>query len=120
MLADVNEVQLETHPWYGIPFSVTVVIVNDRGTLYVPSLYDEAMDFPGTKYWNKVVERNPGVRLRVGTSLYEMSIHPVVDDAGFAAALAAFGRKSSFWQDKIDAGETPRQFALLRLEPAAN
>ncbi len=116
MLADFNEVQLETHPWYGIPFSVTVVIVNDRGVLYVPSIYAAALPFPGTKYWNKVVERNPLVRLRVGTSLYEMSIRPVLDAAEDETALAAFGRNSSFWQEKIDAGEIPRKFALLRLE----
>ena len=33
---EVGEVTLETRPWYGIPFSVTVVVVSHEGLIYVP------------------------------------------------------------------------------------
>jgi len=113
----IAEVHIETHPWYGIPFSVTTVITEDGGNPYLPSLYSEAMEFPGSKYWNKVVAADPGVRLRVKNSLYEMAIYPVTDPAEFQRAFAALGSKYPFWADKMRASEAPHKFALLRLQP---
>ena len=112
----VAEAHLETYPWYGVPFSVTTVITEDGGSPYLPSLYTDVMPFPGSKYWNKVVARDPEVRLRVNGSLYEMKIYPVTDPAEFDRAFAALGRKYPFWADKVRAKETQRKFALLRLQ----
>ena len=47
-IADHPEIFVETRPWYGIPFSVTTVIGTRNGRLYVPSIYDEELPFPGT------------------------------------------------------------------------
>lgn len=113
----IAEVHLETRPWYGIPFSVTTVVTEDSGNPYLPSLYSGAMEFPGSKYWNKVVAANPRVRLRVNNTLYEMAIYPVTDPAEFQRAFAALGKKYPFWAAKVAANETPYQFALLRLQP---
>ena len=112
---EVNEITLETRPWYGIPFSVTAVIAAHDGHLYVPSLYDSPQAFPGTKYWNKVVAKDPNVRLRVGDAIYRMTIAPVSDEQEFQAVFAAFGEKFPFWKEQIsNDGRAPR-FALLRL-----
>ena len=113
----IAEVHVETHPWYGIPFSVTTVIAEDGGNPYLPSLYTAAMEFPGSKYWNKVVAADPRVRLRVNDSIYEMTIYPVTDPAEFYRAFAALGAKYPFWAQKLETDEAPYKFALLRLQP---
>lgn len=111
----LTEVVLETRPWYGIPFSVTTVIVRHDGHLYIPSLYDTPQAFPGTKYWNQVVANRPQVRLRADGSLYELRIDPVLDQAEFEAVFTALGRKFPFWREQIEMdGRLPR-FALLKL-----
>ncbi|MFK7912493.1 MAG: hypothetical protein AB8B93_01150 [Pseudomonadales bacterium] len=115
LLASEQEVHLETRPWFGIPFSVTTVIAHDNGRLYVPSLYGAVVPFPGSKYWNKVIQRDPEVRLRVGGKLYAMSATPILDPLEFERAFAALGRKYPFWQAKVEANDSQRQFALIRL-----
>ena len=114
---EVDEITLETQPWYGIPFSVTAVVVSHNGAIYVPSLYDSPQTFPGTKYWNKVVARNSDVRLRVGEDIFELAAAPVIDDEEFQAVFDALGRKFPFWREQIELdGRLPR-FALIRLSP---
>lgn len=113
-----TEVHLETYPWYGVPFSVTTVIaVGADGVAYVPSLYGDVMEFPGTKFWNKAVQANPNVRLRADGKLYELAIYPITDSAEFARAFAALGSKYPFWAEKLAQNDTPYTFALLRLAP---
>ena len=116
--ADYAEVALETRPWYGIPFSVTVVVGESGGRLFVPSLYETEAEFPGTKYWNKVVARNPNVRLRVGERLFELAVHPIRDEAQFQFAQAALAAKYPSWGDRTDTAR-PRKYALLELKPRA-
>lgn len=114
---DVDEITLETLPWYGIPFSVTAVVVSYDGAIYVPSLYDSPQPFPGTKYWNKVVAENSDVRLRVGENIYELAAAPVLDEQEFQAVFEALGRKFPYWREQIALdGRLPR-FALIRLSP---
>ena len=114
---DVAEITLETLPWYGIPFSVTAVIVSYSGAMYVPSLYDSPQAFPGTKYWNKVVSANSDVRLRVGENIYELTAAPVLDDQEFQAVFDALGAKFPYWREQIALdGRLPR-FALIKLSP---
>ncbi len=52
---EFNEIFVQTNPWYGIPFSVTVVVASTGNKVYVPSIYAEPADFPGSKYWNNVI-----------------------------------------------------------------
>lgn len=109
------EVHLETYPWWGVPFSVTTVIARDGQDLFVPSLYEKQADFPGTKFWNTVVQSNPNVRLRVGTDLYELQIAPIQEPAEFERAFQALGRKYPFWAERVAANDTRGRFALLKL-----
>ncbi len=101
----------------GIPFSVTVVVARDGDRIYVPSLYDSAQPFPGSKYWNHVVAENPNVRLRVDETLYPLTISPVTDAAEFRDAFTALGRKYPFWREQMTLDDSQPRFALLRLRP---
>lgn len=111
-----GEVHLETYPWYGVPFSVTTVIAEDNGALFIPSLYSEKLAFPGDKFWNKVVQADPRVRLRVAGKLYELEIHPVADSAKFDQGLMALANKYPFWQKKQAEQSDQREYVLLQLK----
>lgn len=116
-IAGAGEVHLQTHPWFGIPFSVTTVIAEQDGLLVIPSLYESQMSFPGTKFWNKVVDANPAVRLRVDGKLYDMNIAPIEDPAVFAQGFAALAAKYPFWAGKVEEARSAPRFALLKLQP---
>jgi len=109
------EVHLETYPWFGIPFSVTTVIASDGPVAYVPSIYASQTTFPGTKYWNKVVQADPRVRLRVNGKLYETQITPITDPAEFDRAFLTLASKYPFWQTALEDREKRPHMALLRL-----
>ena len=117
-LALAPEVHLQTHPWYGIPFSVTTVIAHRDGRLYVPSLYESAQPFPGSKYWNAVVARNPQLKLRVDGKLYDFEIYPISEQDEFDRAFAALGQKYPFWAQQVAVRQSEAKYALLRLEPS--
>lgn len=112
-----GEVHLETRPWYGVPFSVTTVIAEDEGSLFVPSIYSEPAEFPGDKFWNKVVASDPRVRLRVAGKLYTLAIYPVADTAGFNQGLQALANKYPFWAKKLAEQPKDRDYVLLQLKP---
>ena len=112
-----GEVHLETYPWYGIPFSVTTVIAEDKGALFIPSIYSEVLEFPGNKFWNKVVASDPRVRLRVAGKLYTLAIYPITDGARFDQGLQALAKKYPFWAKKLDEQPVEREFVLLQLKP---
>ena len=111
-----REVFIETRPWYGVPFSVTTVIAEAQGNVYVPSIYDQPADFPGSKYWNSIIADNPDVRVKVGDRLYEMSARPAADSDESAAGLAALAAKYDFW-GSVQAGESDTAFVIIRLHP---
>ena len=112
----VQEVHLQTMPWFGMPFSVTVVMANIDGDLYVPSIYAEAAQFPGTKFWNTVVEANPNVHLRVGESIYAMQIQQVTSPAEFDRGFLALANKYPFWAQALTDPDKRPHFVLLRLD----
>ncbi len=117
MVDTVGEVQVETHPWWGIPYSVTVVIARDGEDLYTPSIYSKPGEFPGTKLWNRIIADNPNVRLRIGKRLYELRLEPVQSEAEHARGLAALARKYPFWQEVEEDPARLPGFAILRYAP---
>jgi hypothetical protein len=112
------EVNLETHPWYGVPFSVTVVAATTGQKLFVPSIYSKPAEFPGGKYWNGIIEKNPAVRIRIGAKLYPRSAHLITDANEFEEAFAALAAKYDFWRAVKDGPIEERPpFVLIRLDP---
>ena len=117
IIDDVAEVHVETHPWWGIPLSVTVVIGRDGEQLYSPSIYAEPAEFPGTKFWNSIIQDNPEVRLRVGERIYNMRLEPVQDAQEFDRGFAALASKYPFWQKAVEDPSQRPPMAILRYTP---
>lgn len=116
---DQMEVFIETRPWYGIPFSVTTVIAEADGRVYVPSIYEEPAEFPGSKYWNGIIADNPAIQLKVGGKLYPFNALPAADDAEFTHGLSALAAKYDFWRS-VENGEADIAFTIIRLHPRAD
>jgi squalene-hopene/tetraprenyl-beta-curcumene cyclase len=70
---DIEELFIETRPWYGVSHSTTIWCVTLDGTLYIGSYGDEK------KTWEKNVARNPEARLAIEGRLYEVTVAPVSD-----------------------------------------
>ena len=109
------EVFLETHPWYGVPFSVTVVTATTGDKLFVPSIYSEPADFPGGKYWNGIIETNPEVLIKIGDKRYPRSAHLITDTAEFEIAFGALAGKYDYWRDVKNGDKTRPPFVLIEL-----
>jgi hypothetical protein len=114
----VPEIFVETHTWYGIPHSVTVVGVGIGDRLYVPSVYRERGEFPTERRWNQNVVRDPRVRVEIDDRLYERKAVLVTDPAEWQAVFDAFAAKSPFWADMAKQPEDQRpKLYFLRMEP---
>ena len=82
-----NGTELETRTWYGIPHSVTVLLVPRGEELYLMSsaqTFRLNREFPYGKAWWRNVERDPRVRLKIGGKIYEMTVALVRDRAEVA------------------------------------
>ncbi|MGD8416718.1 MAG: hypothetical protein PVH91_06640 [Pseudomonadales bacterium] len=116
-VADYPEIFVETHPWYGIPFSVTTVIGIRNGKLYVPSIYSRELPFPGDKYWNSIIADNPDVRLKIGDRLYEMTATPVQDLEEYREGVRALADKYEGWARWLNDEDSAPPFAIIRMDP---
>ena len=113
---EYQEVFVQTHPWYGVPHSVTTVLATANGTLYVPSIYyEEPKRFPEGKHWNRIVADNPNVEVKIGEKLYPRTIRLVTDDAEFENGLNALAAKYPFWQKVKDSPEEAPTFVIMQL-----
>ena len=82
-----NATELETRTWYGIPHSVTVLLVPRGDKLYLQSsaqTFRLSKPFPYSKAWWRNVERDPRVRLKIGGKIYEMTVALIQDRAEVA------------------------------------
>jgi hypothetical protein len=84
---DIEEIFVETRPWYGIPHSTTIWCVELDGALYIGSYGDEK------KTWEKNVARDPRVKLAIAGKLYEVSLVPVTEPSQVEALDAAYAQK---------------------------
>jgi hypothetical protein len=69
--ADVEEIFIETRPWYGIRHSTTIWCAELDGRLYIGSYDDDV------KRWEDNVARNPEARLGIEGKLYDVTVTPV-------------------------------------------
>ena len=111
------EIFIETSPWYGIPFSVTTVIGTRNGKLYVPSIYDEELPFPGSKYWNSIINDNPEVRVKIGDRIFEMTATHVQDLNEYRDGVRALADKYDSWARWLDEPDDSPHFVIIRLDP---
>lgn len=111
------EIFVETSPWWGVPHSVTTVVAASGEHLYVPSIYEQAAVFPGTKRWNKNIAADPDVRLKIGELLYELKAVPVLDPAEFDVGFRALADKYPFWRTALEDKSKRPHFAIIRMEP---
>ena len=103
-VAQPNIVQLETNP--AEPYSVNLWVVGEEERLYV---------FAGANYttWVEHIDANPHVRLRIGSTIYELQAERVTDKG----EMAWFAER---WDAKY--GNRPRnenvaETWLMRLTP---
>lgn len=84
---DIEEIFVETRPWYGIPHSTTIWCVELDGELYVGSYGDEK------KAWEKNVAHDPAARLAIAGKLHDVTLTPVTEPERVAALDAAYAEK---------------------------
>jgi len=84
---------VETRAWYGLPHSVTTVCVALDGRLYLTSTYPPGAEFPRDRAWNRNVVRDPRVRLKIGSEIFDVTLAVVTDPAEKDAVLEAKARK---------------------------
>jgi hypothetical protein len=84
---EIEEIFIETRPWYGIPHSTTIWCVVLDGEPYIGSYGDEQ------KVWEQNIERNPEARLSIGGRIYEVTVAPVTDGDMIEALDAAYRSK---------------------------
>lgn len=84
---DIEEIFVETRPWYGIPHSTTIWCVELGGELYIGSYGDEK------KTWENNVARDPAVKLAIAGKLYKVTLAPVTEPGQVEALDAAYAQK---------------------------
>ena len=85
--SDVEEIFVETRPWYGIPHSTTIWCVEVGGELYIGSYGDEK------KTWEKNLVRDPDVVLAISGKLYEVTLSEVKESGQVEALDSAYAQK---------------------------
>jgi hypothetical protein len=84
---DIEEIFVETRPWYLIPHSTTIWCVEVDGELYIGSYGDEK------KAWEKNIAHDPNVTLAIDGRLHEMTVAPVTEPGRVAALHLAYASK---------------------------
>ena len=72
---------------------MTTSCVSHDGRLYLTSVYREGAQFPGDKFWNRNMVRDPHVRLKIGDQLYDRTLSLVTDAAERQAVLQSKQKK---------------------------
>lgn len=84
---DIEEIFVETRPWYGIPHSTTIWCVELDGDLYIGSYGDQK------KAWEKNLARDPTAQLAIAGKLYQVIVAPVIEPNRIDALDAAYAHK---------------------------
>jgi hypothetical protein len=94
-------VLVETRTWYLIPHFVRTFIARNDSRLYLFSEYfapapgqpDLRDHFPEARFWNRMVVRDPRIRVKIGNRVFKMRAYPITDENEKAAARQAFFSK---------------------------
>jgi hypothetical protein len=122
----IPNIQIQTHTWYLLPHVLTTDIARVGGQLYLFSEYfppapgkpDTRGDFPQARFWNRMVVRDPRIRMKIGNQLFDMRAYPLSDPAQIDAARNAFLSKYGDVRRGEAAPEAQRPaLYFFRLEP---
>src|SRR5690242_12138827 len=67
---------IETRQWFLpiLPHSVTIGRQVYKGELYLHSVYPAGVRLPAGRHWNKNIQHDPRVRIRIGDKLYDRKL----------------------------------------------
>jgi hypothetical protein len=125
----IPTVQIETRTWYMIPHVLRTDIARNGGQLYLFSEYfapkpgqpDYRDDFPNARFWNRMVVRDPRIRVKIGDRLFQMRAYPLKDASEVAVARQAFLAKYADIRRLQELPESRRsKLYFFRLEPQTN
>lgn len=125
----VTTVRIETRTWYLIPHFVRTDIARNGSQLYLCSEYfapapgqpDLRDDFPQARFWNRMVVRDPRIRVKIGNQLFQMRAYPLTDPGETALAREAFLNKYADIKRQEGSPEARRpRLHFFRLEPIWN
>lgn len=104
---EIEEIFIETRPWYGIPHSTTIWCAELNGQLYIGSYGDQK------KAWEKAIEHDPEARIKVAEHIYDVIVVPVRDPALNEAVDIRYNEK----YDMVDVfGEEIPEWWYYRVE----
>lgn len=122
----VPTVRIQTRTWYLIPHFVRTDIARNDKQLYLCSEYfapapgqpDLRDHFPQARFWNRMVVRDPRIRVKIGDRLFAMRAYPLTDPIEIAMARQAFLTKYADIRRQEASPESRRpRLHFFRLEP---
>ena len=84
---ELEEIFIETRPWYGVPHSTTIWCMALDGRLYIGSYGDQK------KVWEQNIERNRQAELSIAGRIYDVTVVPVAEGGLIEALDAAYAHK---------------------------
>ncbi|MHC4342593.1 MAG: DUF2255 family protein [Planctomycetota bacterium] len=103
-----REIAIEVRTPYLLPHAVTMWCAEGEGELYVGARN------PDTKRWPAWVDRDPHVRLGIGSQIFEVRLAPIEDADRIARVRDAYAAK--YGMPRTPAGEGP-PIRYWRVEP---
>ena len=125
----IPTIQIETRTWYLLPHFVRTYIARNGEQLYLFSEYfapkprqtDHRDEFPNARFWNRMVVRDPHIRVKIGNQLFQMRAYPLKDSGQVAVAREAFLTKYPDVRQGQELPESRRaKLYFFRLEPGWN
>jgi len=122
-------VRIETRTWYFVPHFVRTYIARNDAQLYLFSEYfapkpgqpDHRNEFPDARFWNRMVVRDPRIRVKIGDRLFQMRAYPLTDSNQVAVARQAFLTKYEDVRKEQESPEARRsKLYFFRLEQGWN
>lgn len=103
---DHKEIAIEVQTPYLLPHSVTIWCAEVDGALYVGARNPESKHWPG---W---VDRNPEVRLGIGSDVFEVRLVPLDDPARIDRVRRAYAAKYALPEAPAEAGPPIRYWRV--------
>ncbi len=123
---EISNVQIETRTWYLVPHVLRTDIARNNQQLYLFSEYfapapgkpDLRERFPEARFWNRMVVRDPRIRVKIGNRLFDMRAYPLTDPSEISVARQAFLSKYADVRAQEALPESRRPaMHFFRLEP---